>query len=62
MSETGDRDSGACWFGRFSTMRPRCPNKGTWGKPDAEGQFIRMTRWCNEHKHADDVLCEEVEA
>jgi hypothetical protein len=48
--------SEACWFNRFHPTEPRCDRPGVWKKPEAISDFSRATRWCDEHRHEDDVL------
>ena len=48
-----------CWYGRFAAaITARCGKPGRWEKPNATTQFGRASRWCDEHKHDDDVLVE----
>lgn len=48
-----------CWSGRFDvTGAPGCDKPGRWHKPNALMPFSRACRWCDEHKHDDDVLVE----
>jgi len=45
-----------CWWHRFGGGEP-CPRPGRWGNPDGLA-VVRHMRWCDEHRHATDVLME----
>jgi len=51
----------ACWHNRFSPDRPRCQNKGKWIASSHSPIHLviptlaRTMRWCDDHRHADDV-------
>ena len=52
-----------CWYNLFSISRPPCPKPGRWiGPPEllALVPAMRSWLWCDEHRHADDVVAEEV--
>lgn len=51
-----------CWYHRFSD--DPCSNPGRWRPPHAlcvghGAGFLAATRWCDDHRHATDVLDEE---
>ena len=51
-----------CWFNRFHPSEPQCDGEGRWKKPNALSDFARATRWCDKHKHDDDVPSERAAA
>ena len=52
-----------CWFHWFTP--PQCPNPGIYGTPYFVGfdgkrvEFVERSRWCEQHKHASDILIED---
>lgn len=45
-----------CWFNKFDP--PGCPNISKWHWPTAPTVFLKACRWCDEHKHNNDVPLE----
>ena len=43
-----------CWYHKF--LADPCDKPGLYGKPSSESVFVRESRWCDAHKHEDDVL------
>ena len=65
MSGRESRDKGGrdCWYGKFHPVRQQCQNKARWWLEDREGLsgVCYFSRWCDEHKHDNDVLIEEAD-
>ena len=47
-----------CWYNRYSLKGIPCPKEGKWKIAADVARFpiIRWFRWCDDHKHEDDVL------
>lgn len=51
-------DDSLCWFDMFNMRGERCGRVGRWHKPSDRMSIVRAMRWCDEHKHHDDVPLE----
>ena len=52
-----------CWYKRFDPTGPPCERPGIWKLPDDPRErggvgraLLAAMRWCDEHRHATDVL------
>ena len=54
-----------CWHMRFDRRMIPCKNPARWRTADAlltnnpNRGFLTAVRWCDEHRHPDDVPCDE---
>ncbi len=49
-----EEQNNLCWYGKFSSQR--CQNIAKWHWPTSETAFARACRWCDDHKHNNDIL------
>lgn len=47
-----------CWYNKF--YGEQCTRPGVYATKETDSKFVHATKWCVEHRHANDVLIEPV--